>query len=61
MQSALLLHKLDNVVHEDEYLAPEAFGNVTVGVYGGIASGPTNGRNYTMCKNAGVAIPPKTE
>ena len=31
LQSAPLLHKLDNVVHEDEYLAPEAFGNVTIG------------------------------
>ena len=45
MQSAPLLHKLDNVVHEDEYLTPEAFGNVTLGVFGGIANGPTDGRN----------------
>ena len=34
MQSAPLLHKHENVVHEDEYLAPEAFGNATLEVYG---------------------------
>ena len=45
MHSAPLLHKLDSVVHEDEYLAPEVFRNVSRDVYGGIASRPTNGRN----------------
>ena len=29
MQSASLLHMLDNVVHEDEYLAAEVFRNVS--------------------------------
>ena len=53
-----LLHKLDNVVHENEYLAPDVFGNVSRALYGGIASRPTNRRNLIMCKNAGVAIPP---
>ena len=43
--SPALLHKLDNIVHQDEYLAPEAIGNATPGAYGGIASGPTKGRN----------------
>ena len=28
MQPAPLLHKLDNVVHEDEYLAPKVFQHV---------------------------------
>ena len=45
MQSAPLLHKLDNVVHEDEYLAPEEFRHVGRAVHGRIASRPTNGRN----------------
>ena len=40
-----LLHKLDNAVHENEYLAPEVFGNVSRALYGGVASIPTNGRN----------------
>ena len=40
-----LLHKLDNVVHEDEDLAPEAFGDVSRGVYGWLASEPTNARD----------------
>ena len=44
MQSAPVLHKLDNVVHEDEYLAPEVFGNLSRAVYRGIASRPTNGK-----------------
>ena len=45
MQSAPLLRKLDNVVHEDEYLAPEVFRDVSRAVHGAIASRPTNGRN----------------
>ena len=44
-QSTPLLQKLDNVVHEDEYLVPEVFGHVSRIVYGGIASRSTNGRN----------------
>ena len=34
MQSAPVLHKLDNGAHKDGYLAPEAFGNVTLGMAG---------------------------
>ena len=45
MQFAALLHKRDNVVHEDEYLAPGMSGHVSQAVYGGIASRPTNGRH----------------
>ena len=51
MQSAPLLHILDNVVHEDEYLAPEVFGIVSRIVYGGIASRSTNRRKLIMPKH----------
>ena len=45
MQPAPLLHKLDNVVHEDEYLAPDVFRNASRAVYGAIASRVTHERN----------------
>ena len=49
-----LLHKLDNVVHENEYLAPDVFGNASRALYGGSQVDPQTEEIEQCVKTQGL-------